>query len=240
VKAIPLEYDRAVAALGALGKRPPPARSPPHLDVTAGDSSSVVSDIDYASSAGDDEESTGLDMLSELSSSKSDGLPLETTIIDKVVDESSPGPPNTSVYPTSIVGPAALRRFAQRLVFWNRKASTRPPEVPNEVLSTSNSSRSSNTGVALPSPPSREPLLLPVESSAQSSLLKPVSSREMQHSELEPKILQETIQMFSREMYMAYDFGQLRGISSHDLSLAHASMSPKISPRRCRGRQPES
>jgi len=211
-------------------------RNPSHLDVTAGDSSSFVSDIDYTSSAGDDEESTGVDMLSELSS---DGPPLPTVIVEKVVDESSPGPSNTSVYPTSVVGPAALRRFAQRLVFWNRKASTRSPEVRNEVLLTSNSSRSSNTGVTVPSPPSREPLPLPAESSAQSSLLKPVSSREMQHSELEPKILQETIQMFSREMYMAYDFGQLRRISSM-ISLAHASMPLKISPRRCRGRQPES
>lgn len=196
--------------MDALGKRHIPGSSVTHLNVATGDSSDGVSDNGYASSAGDDGESSGSGVVSELPPSTSDSPPLESTIIEKAINEPTSGLLYPSLYPASVVGPAALRRFAERLAFWNRKRLTQPPDVPNDALSMRSHPQSLKTnpiGVLAPSPPHEVAPLPPIPPPTQSLSAESVSSKEMEHTELEPKILRETIRIFSRDMYLAYDFG---------------------------------
>lgn len=203
-----MEYNKAVIAIGALGKRQTPAGNLPCPDTDTADSIDVPSDNDYASSAGDDEESSGLSLLSELPSPTPDSLPLESTIIEKDVNEPTSGSLYPSLDPTSINAPTGLGRFAQRLVFWNRK---QPPAIPNDTVFTRNPpppAKADAMDALAPIPQSRHQMPSSFGSTAKPLSAKSVPSKEMQHSELEPKILRETVRILSREMYLAYDFGE--------------------------------
>ncbi|KAF8319283.1 hypothetical protein DL93DRAFT_2164502 [Clavulina sp. PMI_390] len=180
---------------------------------TSADLSDAVSDDGIISLLPQTEEPILLDPVAALAQpAPSSAEVSEDLNTIEATPETLPSSDPAASIPSTSVESSGVKRFARRLVFWNRRSqpATALPEVP--IPPASLESESPNP----PLPPISEPMKMPIPASAilptdtSESVISdtpPIKqqSQGIKRSELEQKILREAVSLYCHQMYFAYD-----------------------------------